>query len=255
MRIRWWMMVVCAAVSGALWVRPAAAQDLLSLAREQLRSGHTDSALVLLGGLTDSAAPAPPAQAVEAWILTGIARFYQGSDSGAAAAFRRAFILDPSAQAEGLARMDSSLGALFEAQRPAPIASGPPVDSVYDCRPRCPKQLSKPELTYFPQVNPADAPRSGSQIYPGSGGLGPSGVHGAIVYQFILTEAGSVDRGTLRITYSNARPWEQVFSDHLLEARFKPARIGARAVKAWVNLRVEIQVEGMEGFRYVLHGP
>lgn len=255
-------VLVAVTVVGAVWTPPASGQDLLAPARDQLRAGHTDSALVLLRAVTDSGRAVPVGTVVEAWVLTGIARYYGGRDSGAAEAFRQAFALDPSARAEGLSAMDSSLGALFEAQRPGATgaASGGDTavaarDTVYDCRRRCPANMAKPVLDYFPRVNPSDAPASGSQIYPGSGGLGPSGVRGSIEYQFQLTDAGSVDRGTVRIASSNARSWERVFSERLLEARFRPARIEGRPVRVWVRLRVEIEAEGMEGFRYSLKGP
>lgn len=254
-------VLVAVTVLGAVWTRPASGQDVLSPARDQLRAGHTDSALVLLRAVTDSPGAAAVGTVVEAWVLTGIARYYGGRDSGAADAFRQAFALDPSVQAGGLAAMDSSLGALFEAQRPAATASSGGEtavavrDSVVDCRRRCPANITKPVLAYFPRVNPSDAPASESQIYPGSGGLGPSGVRGSIEYQFQLTDAGSVDPGTVRIASSNARSWERVFSERLLEARFRPARIEGRPVRVWVRLRIEIEAEGMEGFRYSLKGP
>jgi hypothetical protein len=249
-------------VSGMASARPACAQDPLGLARAQLKAGHTDSALALLRVITDSGSIAPVPERVEAWILTGVARFYEGQDSGAAEAFRRAYALDPDVHAQGLAAMDSSLGALFEAQRPAPAtttpmaaAPGTATDSIFDCERRCTAGVSKPVLTYFPQITPADAPASQSQVYPGAGGLGPSGVRGTIVFRFVLTEAGSVDRGTLRITSSDARRWEQLFTDGLLQARFTPARVGGTPVKARVTLRVHIEAEGMDAFRYRFAGP
>ena len=254
------VMLLVTVVGGLAWVASAHAQEPIESARAQLRAGHTDSALALLRVITDSGANAPVPERVEAWILTGVAQFYGGQDSAAAAAFRHAYALDPDVRAQGLSAMDSSLGALFEAQRPittppgtAATAAG--VDSIYDCERRCAVGVSKPVLTYFPQINPGDVPASESQIYPGSGGLGPSGVHGTIVFRFVVTEAGSVDRGTLRVTNSDARRWEQSFADGLLQARFSPARLGGAPVKARVTLRVRIESEGMEAFRYQFVGP
>jgi hypothetical protein len=247
-------------VGGMVSARSARAQDPLGLARSQLTTGHTDSALALLGAVTDSGSTAPVAERVEAWILTGVARFYGGQDSAAAEAFRHAYALDPAVRAQGLAQMDSSLGALFAAQRPvapAPTATATRagIDSIYDCERRCAAGVSKPVLGYFPQVNPADVPESQSQIYPGSSGLGPSGVRGTIAFRFVVTEAGSVDRGTLRITSSDARRWEQLFTDGLLQARFTPARFGGVPVKARVGLRVRIEAEGTDAIRYQFTGP
>lgn len=254
-------MPVAVAIYSIVIVPSARGQDVLTLARETLRAGQLDSAQALLRQLTDSGSVAPRGQIVEAWVLTGVARFYAGQDSGAAAAFRRAFALDPSVHVGGLSQMDSTMGALFEAQRPTLVEGGPgrdssvTADSVFDCRKGCPSGLSKPVLAYFPQVNPGDVPASESQTHPGAGGLGPSGVHGIIVYEFLVTDAGSVGQGTVRIVRSNARIWERVFSRQLLAARFEPARLGGRAVAVWVHLRVEIRAEGMQTFRYEFQGP
>jgi hypothetical protein len=256
-----WVVPVVVAVSSTVIVPSARGQDVLSLAREALRAGQLDSAQVLLGRLTDSGSVAPRAQVVEAWILTGIARFYAGQDTGAATAFRRAFALDPSVHVDGLSQMDSTMGALFEAQRPAPVEGSPGrdssvrADSVFDCRQHCPSGLSKPVLASFPQVDRTDAPVGESQTHPGAGGLGASGMHGVIVFQFVVTDGGTVDPATVRIVSSTARPWERLFSRPLLLARFRPARVGAQAVSAWVRLRVEIRAAGTEGFDYEFQGP
>lgn len=248
-----WAVPVVMTVCATLAAPTARGQDVLTLARVQLRAGNSDSAIALLRVLTDSGSTAPREQILEAWILTGIARFHGGRDSAAAAAFREAFALDPDARVDGLGQMDSTLVALFEAQRPdtASFTS----DSLYDCRQRCPGGLSKPVLAYFPYVNQGDIPAVESQTRPGAGGLGPSGMHGAIVYEFVVTDVGSVAPETVRVVRSNARTWERVFSRPLLAARFEPAHQGARSVSAWVRLRVEIRAEGTQTFRYEFRGP
>jgi len=147
---------VAGTVIAGMSTRRARGQGALSLARDQLRTGHTDSALVVPWALTDSPTGRPAGQVVEAWILTGVARFYSVEDTEAAEAFRRAFALDPGVRADGLASMDSSLGAVFEAQRPIGttaaanlLASVAGKDSLGDCRGGCPKAFSKPVLAYF----------------------------------------------------------------------------------------------------------
>jgi len=241
--------------------------DYLASAREQMRQGRRDSAAVLLRFVTDSLAEEPTPRQVEAWVLTGVLAFYGGDDSAVVTAFRRAFALDPGVQATGLATIDSSLGATFEALRPKvaaaqPVQSSappalPPVgaDSVYDCLKRCPAGVTKPVLLRFPQINPADAPPSGSQIYPGAGGMGPSGLHGLIEYHFIVNQAGAVEPGSVVVAMSTAGRWQPVFLQGLLQASFRPADLGPNPVRARVRLRVDISREGESGFRYQFAGP
>ena len=233
--------------------------DYLALAREQISHRNTDSALALLRLVTDSQAREPAGRQVEAWILTGVVAFYRGEDSSVTAAFRRAFALDPGVQAAGLSAIDSSLGARFESLRPKPAAAALPepstADSVYECVKRCPEGVSKPSLAHFPQVTPQDAPASESQIYPGSSGLGASGVRGAIEFHFIVNEAGAVEPGSIEVSMSTARRWQPPFYQGLLQARFRPAMLGPRPVRARVRLRVDITAEGLDAFRYTLAGP
>ena len=242
-------------------VSAQAPPDYVALARAQLQTGNRDSAFALLRLVTDSASREPVGRRIEAWILAGVAHFYGGNDSAAAGAFRSAFTLDPTAQARGLAQMDSLLGVLFEAQRPRPNPIGLAVptpsssDSVYDCQRRCPTGVSQPSLAHFPQVTAADAPPPESQIYPGSSGLGPSGVHGTIEFHFVINEAGITEPGSIIIALSTARRWEQVLSQGLQQARFLPAKAGGRAVRARVRLRVDIRAEGMATFEYRFYGP
>jgi hypothetical protein len=251
---------------GASALGAQARPDYLMLARGQLSQGNRDSALALLHLVTDSQAGEPTARQVEAWVLTGVVEFYGANDSAVVAAFRRAFALDPGVQASGLAAVDSGLAATFEAQRPAMAAAAPATpaalalpsaasDSVYDCVKRCPAGVNKPALLRFPQVTPQDAPMSSSQIYPGASGLGPSGLHGIIEYHFIVNEAGSAEPGSVVVSMSSAGPWQSVFLQGLLQARFRPAMLGPRPVRALVHLRIDIQREGTDAFQYRFGGP
>jgi hypothetical protein len=265
--------------SGALWsalilplllgVSALDAQDrpdYLTLARGQLAQRNRDSALVLLRLVTDSQAGESTPRQVEAWILRGVVAFYGADDSAVVTAFRRAFALDPGVQARGLAAIDSALAATFEAQRPAVAASASvgaaaPVipaagsDSVYDCIKRCPTGVDKPALIRFPQVSPQDVPPSESQIYPGAGGLGPSGMHGIIEFHFIVNEAGSAEPGSVVVSMTSAGPWQGAFLQGLLQARFRPAMLGPSPVRALVHLRVDVRLEGNSGFQYRFSGP
>ena len=233
--------------------------DYLAQAREQISHRNSDSALALLRLVTDSQAGEAVARQVEAWILTGVVSYYRGEDSSVVEAFRRAFALDPGVQAAGLGAIDSSLAATFEAQRPKRVAAVLPApataDSVYECVKRCPSGVSKPSLSHFPQVSPQDVPPSASQIYPGASGLGASGLRGAIEFHFIVNEAGSVEPGSVEVSMSTARTWQPAFLQGLLQARFRPAMLGPRPVRARVRLRIDINAEGMDQFRYSLAGP
>src|SRR5437773_4715705 len=106
------------AASGTL--QPVAGQnanDRLAAARAQLHAMRFDSAAVLLRGTLDASDHAEPEEQAEALQLLGVIAFYKGDDSGAAGAFRHALALDPLLKSDGVARYDSALVVLFEAQR------------------------------------------------------------------------------------------------------------------------------------------
>jgi hypothetical protein len=218
---------------------------------------------VLLRLVTDSQSGEPTERQVEAWILIGVAAFFGGDDSTTVTAFRRAFALDPGVEARGLAAIDSSLAMMFEAERPRtvaePVAAPPPSsaasESVYECVKRCPDGVSKPTLLRFPPVAAPDVPAPHSQVYPGSSGLGPSGVHGTLEFAFIVNEAGSAEPGSVTLTVNSARPWRRAFEERLMQARFRPAMLDGRPVRARVRLRVDIRAEGMDALSYQFTGP
>lgn len=244
--------------------RPQNAPDPLAGARAALQAGRADSALILLQHLTDSVG-APVTVRVNAWILAGIARFFQGNDSGASAAFRAALALDTSARAPGLSQIDSALARLFLAEhaRLPTTAPAAPTDSVRECVVRrCLGGETMPVLTYFPHIDPGEAPEveppSGQN--PSGAGLGQVGMHGEVVFLFVVTQQGFVDQATVRVVSSTARNWEPLLHRALLDARFRPALDGRGPVRARVQLRFDMRTEGLgtEGSRtvtYRIFGP
>ena len=115
------MLWVAVSLLAAFGSAPAAGQRLpsarLAAARTALQSMHLDSAALVLRRLLRSADEVPREDRVEAWLLLGVVEFYQGRDSGTAADFREALILEPAIRADGLAPYDSVLVTLLEAQR------------------------------------------------------------------------------------------------------------------------------------------
>src|SRR2546430_700607 len=95
----------------------SAADDRLAAARAAIRAMNFDSAASLLRHTLESTGRPSHDERLEAWLLLGVVQFYQGDDSGTAADFRQALELEPRLQAQGLAKYDSALVVLFEAQR------------------------------------------------------------------------------------------------------------------------------------------
>ncbi len=91
--------------------------ERLATARAQVRAMQLDSAALLLRETVGTIGRPSREERVEAWLLLGVVQFYKGDDSGTAADFRHALALEPRLEASGLARYDSALVILFEAQR------------------------------------------------------------------------------------------------------------------------------------------
>jgi hypothetical protein len=124
--------------------------DRLDAARVQMRAMKLDSAVVLLRAALDTAGHPTRDDQVQVWLLLGVISFYKGDDSGTTGDFRHALALDPLLKGDGLARYDSALVVLFNAQRStAVVDSGPPqtrTDAVVDCTQTCPSDVVLPRL-------------------------------------------------------------------------------------------------------------
>jgi TonB family protein len=136
---------------------------------------------------------------------------------------------------------------LAERARLPTAAPAAPTDSVRECVRRCLGGETMPVLTYFPHIDPGEAPavEPPSGQNPSGAGLGQIGMHGEVVFLFVVTRQGFVDQATLRVVSSTARNWEPLLLRALLDARFRPALDAGGPVRARVQLRFEMRTEGL----------
>ena len=256
-------IVACLALCSRHASGQATPAERLAAAREQIRAHNLDSATVLLRQMTDS--PATAADRARAFTWLGIVSFYQGDDSETARNFRAALALDPSMDATNLAGMDSTLAAAWRREQAgarhdgnAGTASGPqrdtvlvlqpsrgaPAGTVVDCRGGCKRGERAPQLLQLPQMH-LDSP----------GKLGPSGVHGRVIVQAVIDETGRLEPETIYVVNSTAPGFERVVRDVLPMLRFRAAAAGGQTVPARIELRFDIQTEGLDWLRYNVATP
>ena len=230
------------AASGTL--HPVAGQnanDRLAAARAQLHAMRFDSAAVLLRGTLDASDHAEPEEQAEALQLLGVIAFYKGDDSGAAGAFRHALALDPLLKSDGVARYDSALVVLFEAQRSVAMRdtrdSRPPgarTGEVADCTRTCPEGLVLPSLMGLEALEGLVPDRFELQHHR----------YGMMTFDLMVDAAGHVVPESVHLVASNLemKPLEQALLRGMERALFTPAR-GPNGA------RVSVIVRGKLGFR------
>lgn len=213
------------------------ATDRLRAAQVQLNAMRFDSAAVLLREMLSQGTRFTPEEQAGGLMLLGVIAFYQGSDSAAAGAFRHALALDPLLKSDGLARYDSALVELFEAQRTgATRESGPPgaTREVVDCTRTCPEGVIVPQLIDVERYVALglDAFQYEHHRY------------GMMTVQLMVDPAGHVSLGSVRLVASNLqmKPAESALLLGLEHALFTRPR-GANGEP------VSVLIEGKIGFR------
>jgi hypothetical protein len=231
-RAMFWITV---SLLAALGPAPAVGQRTtgarLAAARTALRSSNLDSAARVLRQLLRSADEIPREDRIEAWLLLGIVHFYQGNDSGTAAAFREALTLEPGLRTDGLATYDSALVTLLEAQRPAATAA-------MDCSERGAGGVARPRLLSFPRLE----------------GLPPDlfdvrhNLDGALTLRFVVDSTGRVLPGTVGIVSSTLklRELQRAIVQAFPGARFTPGRAEGRSVSVMVQFTLRYTAERVE---------
>jgi len=215
----------------------SAADDRLAAARAAIRAMNFDSAASLLRQTLDSTGRPSHDERLEAWLLLGVVQFYQGDDSGTAADFRQALELEPRLQAQGLAKYDSALVVLFEAQRVVAAPSATPRQAeevVLDCTASCPRNVVRPRLLELPSG--AGLPLDGFDIR--------YNLESRLTVRFIVDTTGFVLPGSVRVVSSTMqlKNVERDFVTSLQQARFVPARTaGARPARVLMQLKVEFK--------------
>ena len=214
------------------------AHDRLAAARVQLHAMRLDSAAILLRKALDGSDDAEDSDQVEALVLLVVIAFYQGNDSGAAGAFRHALALDPLLKSDGLARYDSTLVVLFEAQRGVAGRDGglpgTRARQVVDCTQTCPEGVALPRLIDVEAFEALGLDRFDVEHHR----------YGAMTVELMVDAAGHVAPGSVRLVASNLqmKPLELALLVGLERALFTPPR-GANGE------RVSVLVRGKIGFR------
>jgi hypothetical protein len=206
-------------------------EDVLAQARVQLQERHLDSTVALLRRITDSTSWNDSLRRIDAFVLLGIVRYYQGADSASRDAFTAALTLKPTLLPPRLAQLDSALGVLFDSARVVVerIASR---DALYSCSPRC------RGLDVEPRPVETGARMVPFVVYEG---VPAAGVHGSALLRAIVDTLGRVEPGSVEIVYSTLpREIERTAVQGLQAARYYPGRAHGRAVRVLIEQRIQI---------------
>jgi hypothetical protein len=216
--------------------RALAGQDVsseLQAARHQMVLRHLDSALTLLEMVHDDR-QAPPAQRATAFVLDGVVQFYEGKDSLAARAFRKALALDSVAVPPPIMAADSALGALWLAQVASMRSPGYPADTLFTCLPRCVGLDEAPQL-----IGGFDVPRLVTEWGADQNQYGrrPDRAQGTL--RLTVDTVGRVEPGSAEFV-STTLPRELVewMLANSLDAVFSPGKVRHRPVR----VRIEIHI-------------
>ena len=217
----------------------SAAADRLAAAQAEVRVMKLDSAAVLLRQTLDMTDRLSNEERVEAWLLLGVVQFYKGDDSGTAVDFRQALALEPRLDTSGLARYDSALVVLLEAQRGGIAAhrdseaSTLGASELKNCVPRCPRNVTPPKPLHRPDVS-----------WMPSGTEQVRGGRGELVVRYVVTARGRVAPGSIVIV-SGYVPlgFQSAVLSALARASFLPARDGDRPVAVMVEEKTELERE------------
>ncbi|SRR5712691_1992945 len=247
------------------------AADLITLARDQIRANHADSALTLLKLAADSTTGGSVGDREQAYVLLGVLEYIAHRDSsGTALAFRHALQIDPGFQASGLAEVDSALVRILAVERnafrpdtvstaPAAVAvavtaaaSAPPGAPtanpangvLHDCVRRCRGGEIKPEVIDRPQFTRLDQAM-----------LGRSQTHGFIVVQFVVGVEGAPEPESIRVMTNTAQGLTNQVLDAVRALHFRPATLAGAPVRAAVEMRFEFRASGTNYMDYTITGP
>jgi TonB family protein len=99
-----------------------------------------------------------------------------------------------------------------------------------------------PALEELPVLrNRGEVARHNSALYPPD--LRDSGVEGAVIVRFRISEDGTVDPGTITVPVMTDLAFEEPAITVVRRMRFTPAKVGGRPVALTVTIPVEFRVE------------
>lgn len=239
-----WSSLLSVALGGGLCsvVAQTPSYDHLEAARVQMRRMQLDSAALHLRLSLDTAGHPTRDDQVQAWLLLGIISFYKGDDSGTSTAFRHALAVDPLLKGDGLARYDSALVVVFNAQRKSAVTDpGPPAEganTLVDCTRTCPSDVVLPRLHDMSLfgIRP-DRFEAEHDLW------------GFIRMQFIVDTAGYVAPASLRLIESTLqmKSFERALLEGLQRARFIPGTSKGRRIPVLVEGKLQFRSDRLYG--------
>jgi TonB family protein len=227
----------CIAGTPPLRAQQSATTQRLVDARQQIGAHKLDSAATLLRGVTGST-DASSSQRAEAFMWLGVVSFYQGHDSGAAAAFREALKGEPLLAAEQvLARLDSGLADIWGTEQTTAL-----------CGESVPAWLALADSSEVGAALNASARSeqppemmSGAPIpYPDS--LRAAKVQGRVVVRVILKTSGRAE--SIRIIATPHEGFDGAVTEYLRHARFIPAVSSGVAMRSCVIFPIDFKLPG-----------
>lgn len=213
--------------------------ELLADALSQIRARRLDSAITLLQTVATSA-QAGSSEQIEAFVWLGVASFYKGQDSTAAAAFRNALEIDAFLRpTEVLVRLDSGLAVLWESEQtramcdetlpawlPPPIGTssmGDPMNAEARAA-HSPTIVSGPELRY-------------------PDNLRREGIQGRVLARVIIDTLGRAEPRSVRILLTSHPDFNSTVIAYMERARFSVTLLGARRVRSCVVVPVDFKIK------------
>jgi TonB family protein len=217
--------VVVLAAAGAPRGGAQAPADLLAAGRARVGARDLDSARVLLSAAADSARGGAAAVRAEAFVLLGLVHYYQGRDDLARGAFERALRLRPEAGALAAQQGDPDLTRLIEQERCRLAAELPGFAGLCTAT----GLTALPELLSLPAL-----------MYPDA--LRERGVAGRVWIAVIIDTLGMPEPGSIAVAESPDSGFNDVALRAVAGARFRPGTVGARPVRARLEVPIEFQL-------------
>jgi len=225
------LLVVAAALAAQ-----SRASRLIDSAFAQARAGKLDSAAALLAPVLDASIPSKPEEHASALVVYGVVEFFRGHDSTAARAFHDALEIRIDLRGDWMARTDPTLGQIWRRERRRAICGTADL-AAYDFlksdslagaestfkRIKMPRILSGPRLSYPEYLRRAR-------------------VQGRVVVAAVIDTAGQVEPGSIKVVQSPHRDFSDQATHYVEKARFEPARIDARPVRACVEVPVDFKL-------------
>lgn len=243
------MRTCCLAVAFACVVstratsQQTAVSAMIASARHLAATRQIDSAVVLLNRATDAASGGTDGERVQALVLLGVIRFYQGQDSLTATAFRAALAIDTALQVSGLAQIDSGLPQVFEdARKQALTAARETARRPHSCIRHCMAGETPPRLRDIPQLVLDSGPDF-------------MNTRAVLTILLVVSEDGIPEPETIRIESSTMARMNSQVLEAVRAAHFVPALANGTPVRALVELRFEFRAEGMSAITYRIEGP